>query len=128
MTLDSSAVVAVVCREPGFEVLLRKMSEARVVIVGAPTVAEMQLVLSIKLGRDAGPVVDQFLQELQAIVVPFGRDHLMSFSEAFNRFGKGRHPARLNFGDCFTYATAKVARMPVLFTGQDFSLTDLTAA
>jgi ribonuclease VapC len=128
MTLDSSAIVAVICREPGYEELLRKMTIARVVMIGAPTVAECQLVLSIKLGRDGGAIVDQFLNELRALIVPFGHDHITSFYEAFIRFGKGRHPARLNMGDCFTYATAKVAGMPVLFTGGDFTLTDLKAA
>ena len=128
MTLDSSAIVAVVCREPGYEDMLRKMTEARVVMIGAPTVAESQLVLTIKLGRDGGSIVDQFLNEIQALIIPFGRDHISSFYEAFIRFGRGRHPARLNMGDCFTYATARVAGMPVLFTGDDFSQTDLKAA
>jgi ribonuclease VapC len=132
MTLDSSAIVAVICREPGYEELLRKMATSRVVVIGAPTVAECQLVLSIKLGRgsgaDAGAIVDQFLGEVQALIVPFGRDHISSFYGAFHRFGKGRHPARLNMGDCFTYATAKVAGMPLLFTGGDFALTDLKCA
>jgi len=128
MTLDSSAIVAVVCREPGYEELLRKMASARVVLIGAPTVAESHLVLSIKLGGDGGTIVDQFLAEIQATIVPFGRDHISSFLEAFLRFGKGRHPARLNMGDCFTYATAKIAGTPVLFTGGDFALTDLRSA
>ncbi len=128
MTLDSSAIVAVVCREPGFEELLRKMASARVVLIGAPTVAECQLVLSIKLGVDGGAIVDQLLAEIQAMIVPFGRDHISSFLEAFLRFGQGRHPARLNMGDCFTYATAKIAGTPVLFTGGDFALTDLRSA
>jgi ribonuclease VapC len=128
MTIDSSAVVAVICRESGYEELLHKMATARVVLIGAPTVAECQLVLTIKLGREGGGVVDPFLTEVQARVIPFGRDHISSFLEAFLRFGKGRHPARLNMGDCFTYAVAKVAGTPLLFAGRDFSLTDLQAA
>ncbi len=87
---------------------------------------------TIKLGRDnavdAGAIVAQFLSEIQALIVPFSRDHISSFYGAFLRFGKGRHAARLNMGDCFTYATAKVAGMPLLFTGDDFALTDLKAA
>lgn len=128
MTLDSSAVIAVICGEDGCETLLRKIAAARVVIIGAPTVAESQLALSVKLRRDAGGLVDQFLLEARAMVVPFGRDHVSAFFEAFLRFGKGRHAARLNMGDCFTYAIAKVARMPVLFVGEDFSQTDLDLA
>jgi len=128
MTLDTSAVIAVICGEAGCETLLRKIAAARVVIIGAPTVAECQLALSVKLRRDAGGLVDQFLIEARAVVVPFGQDHVSLFFEAFLRFGKGRHPARLNMGDCFTYATAKLARMPVLFVGEDFSQTDLELA
>ena len=128
MTLDTSAIVAVICQESGFDRLLRKIGVARVLVIGAPTVAETQLALTVKLGRDAGALVEQFLVETQTMVIPFGRDHISVFFEAYMRFGKGRHPARLNMGDCFTYATAKVAGMPVLFTGDDFSQTDLAAA
>ena len=128
MTLDSSAIVAILCREPGFEDLLGKLNTARLIIVGAPTVAECQLVVTIKIGREGGMIVERFLNEANVVVVPFGRDHVSFFYEGFLRFGKGRHPARLNMGDCFTYATARVASMPVLFTGGDFALTDLTPA
>ena len=68
------------------------------------------------------------LAELQATIVPFARNHLSIFYEAFQRYGKGRHPARLNMGDCFTYAIAKASGLPVLFVGDDFTQTDLTAA
>lgn len=128
MILDSSAIVAIICREPGYQSLIDKVGAARHLLVGAPTLSETQLVLTIKLGYDAGPVVEQFLTEARILVLPFSREHVSVFMEAFLRYGKGRHPARLNMGDCFTYATAKVARMPVLFIGDDFSKTDLIAA
>jgi ribonuclease VapC len=128
LILDSSAIVAMVCREPGYEELLRKIGSARIIVIGAPTVAETQLALTIKLRRDASALVEQLLVETRAVVVPFGRDHISAFFEAFLRFGKGRHPARLNMGDCFTYAIAKIAGMPVLFVGDDFSKTDLPIA
>jgi ribonuclease VapC len=115
MTVDSSALVAVLCQEPGHLELLRNMHTARLIAVGAPN-----------RYRDA--LVDQFLAEIHAMVVPFGRDHIAPFYDAFRRFGKGRHPARLNMGDCFTYAIAKVAGMPLLFVGEDFAQTDLPAA
>ncbi|MGI8742081.1 MAG: type II toxin-antitoxin system VapC family toxin [Bryobacteraceae bacterium] len=66
--------------------------------------------------------------ETQTLVLPFGRDHISAFFEAFLRFGKGRHPARLNMGDCFTYAIAKVADMPILSGGEDFFQTDVATA
>ena len=128
MTLDSSSIIAVICQEPDYDTLVRKMVAARVLTVGAPKVAETQLALTIKRGGDAGALTDQFLSEIQAVIVPFGRDHISTFYAAFLRFGKGRHPARLNMGDCFSYATAKVAGMPLLFTGGDFTLTDIAAA
>lgn len=128
MILDSSAVIAAICREPECERILSKIGSAEVVAIGAPTVAESQLALTVKLGWEAGPLVEQFLAQAGASVVPFGRYHIPAFLEAFLRFGKGRHPARLNMGDCFTYAIAKLAGQPVLFTGNDFSQTDLDIA
>jgi ribonuclease VapC len=132
LILDSSAVVAVICREPGYEQLLQKIALARTVAIGAPTVAETQMVVEIKLGskrgRDGAALVDQFLTEIQALVIPFTRNHLSIFFEAFRRYGKGRHPARLNMGDCFTYAVAKAAGMQVLYVGEDFSHTDIESA
>ncbi len=104
------------------------MTTARVVMIGAPTVAEKQLVLTVRFGPNAGALVDQFLSEIQALIVPFGRDHVSTFQDSFARYGKGCHPARLNMGDCFSYAVAKIAGMPVLFIGNDFSLTDLKLA
>jgi ribonuclease VapC len=86
------------------------------------------MVLSIKLGPDGAVKSDQLLAELQATIVPFGRHHLAIFYDAFRRYGKGRHRARLNMGDCFTYAIAKASGMPVLFVGEDFAQTDLTPA
>jgi ribonuclease VapC len=132
LILDSSAVVAVICREPGYEDLLEKIALARTVAIGAPTVAEAQMVLEIKLGskrgRDGAALVDQFLAEIQALVIPFTRSHISIFFEAFRRYGKGRHPARLNMGDCFTYAIANAAGMQVLYVGEDFSRTDIRSA
>jgi ribonuclease VapC len=132
LILDSSAVVAVICREPGYDELLRKIALARTVVIGAPTVAETQMVIEIKLGskrgQDGAALVDRFLAEIQALVVPFSRNHISIFFEAFRRYGKGRHPARLNMGDCFTYAVARAAGMQVLYVGEDFGQTDLEPA
>jgi ribonuclease VapC len=118
----------VICRESGYEELLRKIARAPTIAIGAPTVAETQMLLTIKLGADGAARADLFLAEIQALVIPFARDHISIFFEAFQRFGKGRHPARLNMGDCFTYAVAKAARMRVLYVGEDFSQTDLEPA
>ena len=120
-----------ICREPGYEELLRKIALARTVAIGAPTLAETQMVVEIKLGsrrQDGAALVDQFLAEIQALVIPFARNHISVFFEAFRRYGKGRHRAHLNMGDCFTYAVAKAAGMPVLYVGGDFRRTDLESA
>lgn len=128
LILDSSAVVAILCREPGFEILLQKIGAARLILIGAPTLAETQLAMTVKLKRDASALVEQFVAETETVVAPFGREHIATFFTAFITYGKGRHPARLNMGDCFTYATAKVAGLPILYVGSDFSLTDIESA
>jgi ribonuclease VapC len=128
LILDSSAIVAIVCREQGYERILEKIENAQTILIGAPTVAETELTLTVKLGRDANILVEEFLAVTQTDVAPFTREHVSAFFEGFLRFGKGRHAARLNMGDCFTYAIAKVAGMPVLLTGNDFSQTDIMSA
>jgi ribonuclease VapC len=91
-------------------------------------VSETQLAITIKAGPDYALRVEQFLGQIRAIIIPFGRDHLSFFFDAFRQYGKGRHPARLNMGDCFTYAVAKATGLPLLFVGDDFKKTDLTPA
>ena len=128
MILDSSAIVAILCREPGHLTLIEKMLTAGMVAVGAPTVFETAMVLSIKVKRDGLALVHDFLQESGVIVAPFTADHASAAFAAYLRFGKGRHRAALNFGDCLSYAAAKVAGQPLLFVGEDFSQTDVLAA
>ena len=73
-------------------------------------------------------MLSAFLRRLEAEVVPFNEEHLDAAATAFIRFGRGRHPAALNFGDCMSYAVASVAGMPLLFSGEDFSKTDIAQA
>ena len=86
------------------------------------------MVLDSRLGEDPRPLLVGFLRRLDAEVVALREEHWEVAVEAFLRYGKGRHPAGLNFGDCLAYAVSKVAGMPLLFTGQDFAKTDVTAA
>ena len=97
-------------------------------MVGAPTLLETVMVLSARLGQDARPIVFAFLRRLEAEVLPFQQEHLDAATTAFLRFGRGRHPAGLNFGDCMSYAVAAVAGLPLLFTGEDFTKTDIARA
>ena len=128
MVLDSSAIVAIHLREPGHEGLIERIDAAEVVVVGVPTLLETAMVLTARLGQDARPMIFAFLRRLEAEVVPFNEEHLDAATTAFIRFGRGRHPAALNFGDCMSYAIASVAGMPLLFTGADFSQTDIAQA
>ena len=128
MVLDSSAIVAIQLRESGSADLMARIEMATVVIVGSPTLLETATVLTVRLRQDARPVLFAFLRKVRAEIVPFTEEHLDAAVAAFLRFGRGRHPAALNFGDCMAYAVASVAGMPLLFTGQDFSRTDIPSA
>lgn len=128
MILDTSAIVAIALKEPGFEGMLDKLLEASAVGVGAPTLTETAIVLSARLSSDARGLLARFLQEGSIATVPFGETHYGGAVEAWLRFGKGRHPAALNFGDCMSYATAKLAEQPLLCSGPDFERTDLDLA
>ena len=128
MILDSSAIVAIVLREPGVERLLDRLIAASSVAVGIPTLTETAIDLSSRLGRDTRGLLSRFLQEGSIITVPFGEPHWGVSVDAWLRYGKGRHPAALNFVDCMSYATAKVAAEPLLCVGEDFARTDLDLA
>jgi ribonuclease VapC len=126
--LDSSAVVSVLLREPGHEELETKMRDAGLLAIGAPTLFESRTVMVRRYGAPGLKEVDRFFAGLAAEVIPFDRVHAEVAGEASIRFGKGRHPAKLNYGDCMTYATARLANEPLLFIGNDFALTDIEPA
>jgi ribonuclease VapC len=125
MVLDSSAIVAIHLKEPGHDQLVEAIDRAEVVVVGVPTLLETTMVLTTRLGYDARPLLRAFLHRLDAEIVAFNQEHLDAATAAFLRFGRGRHPAGLNFGDCMAYAIASVVGMPLLFTGDDFARTDI---
>ncbi len=128
MILDSSVLVAILFAEPGYLDLIDRILEADRVAVGAPTLAETGLVLlGRRAGRNAG-AVEALIEELGVSVRPFGAAECQIAVEAFRRFGRGRHAAALNFGDCLAYATAKAARDSLLYVGNDFSRTDIKPA
>ena len=128
MVLDSSAIVAIHLKEPGHDRLIEALDKSEVVVVGVTTLLETAMVLTARLGQDARPLLSAFLRRLEAEVVAFNEEHLDAATTAFLRFGRGRHPAALNFGDCMSYAVAAVAGMPLLFTGEDFNQTDIARA
>ena len=128
MILDSSAILAVLLDEPEAERLVDRMLEADLVGVGAPTLCETGMVLASRLGPESRGVLERFLQEFEVVELPFGGEHWREAVEAFRRYGRGRHAAALNFGDCLSYATARLSGRPLLFVGDDFSRTDVEAA
>lgn len=128
MTLDSSALVAILFAEPGYLDLLDRLLEADTVRAGAPTLVETGLVLAGRRGTPVGRELDNLVRELGITVVPFGEAEWHAAIAAFMRYGRGRHPAALNFGDCLAYAAAAVAGDSLLFVGDDFRRTDIPVA
>lgn len=125
MIIDSSAIVAVFLREKGSDRVLDALETADACRVGAPTLVETAMLLTGRLGDDGRTMLLSFLQEVNVDVLSFSDAHWRIAQSAFVRYGKGRHPAALNFGDCLTYATAYVAGEPLLCVGDDFAQTDL---
>lgn len=128
MILDSSAVVSVILEEEGHGRLADAIADEGDVAIGAPTLFETCMVLVGYLGLRGRGLVSQFMERYEVVIVPFDHRHWSVAAEAFMRYGKGRHPATLNYGDCMTYATAYVTEQPLLFIGEDFAKTDLASA
>jgi len=128
MIVDTSALVALVLREPGYEAIQGKLEEAPAPLIGGPTLTEPGIVLSPRLDRDARALIARLVQDAGIEVVPFTDVHASAAVDAWLRFGKGRHPAALNFGDCCTYALAHLSGQPLLCTGDGFPQTDLRLA
>ena len=128
MILDASAVVAILLREPGFEHLVDAIGQSPAVGIGAPTLVESGIVVATRLGPNARDLAAAMIREAEVDVIPFAEDHGIVAVDAFLRYGKGRHRANLDFGDCLSYAIATLAARPLLFVGDDFRHTDVTAA
>lgn len=128
LILDSSAVIAVILREKGHGRLVEAMDGAAELAIGAPTLFEIDNVMARRFEDGDGGLVAAFLADNGVEVIAFEERHRSLAREAQLRYGKGRHPAKLNYGDCMTYATARLAERPLLFTGNDFARTDLRRA
>jgi len=124
IVLDTSAMVAMVSGEEGADQLLERTQSYTHKLVGAPSMLEAAMVL---VGRKGLRVSDltAFLSRIESEIVAFDSHHAEMAAQAFEQYGRARHPAGLNFGDCMSYAIAKRANAPILFTGNDFSRTDL---
>ncbi|MBZ5557776.1 MAG: type II toxin-antitoxin system VapC family toxin [Acidobacteriia bacterium] len=128
MTLDSSALIAILFAEAGHLDLIDRILTAETVRIGTPTLVETSLVFAGRRRRAAVGEVEALLHELGVTVVPFGEREWHAAVAAFLRFGRGHHKAALNVGDCLAYASAHVANDSLLFTGDDFARTDIAPA
>lgn len=125
MVIDTSAVLAILTREPAADRLVAAVEADRTRLVSAATVVEASLVLLGRYGEAGDPQLDRLLRSIGAEVVPVGEDQVALARDAALRFGRGRHRAALNFGDCFSYALSVARAEPLLFVGDDFAQTDV---
>jgi ribonuclease VapC len=125
LVVDTSAAVAIVLGEPGSEELLVRLEAALARLMSAAIRVELGIVIEARLWPAGQDVVDRFLRDAKIDIVPVDADLAARAMSGWRRYGKGRHPAGLNFGDCFTYALAERTGHPVLCTGDDFAATDI---
>lgn len=129
MVIDSSALVALLLGEPESPAFTQAIAAAAVRQVSAASYLETAIVMTGRLGSSARDVVNRLVDELSLEIIPFSREQAELALSAYRRFGRGSgHPARLSFGDCFTYALAAQTGESVLFKGGDFSHTELPLA
>jgi ribonuclease VapC len=129
IVVDTSALIAILRDEPEAEAFLRIIADADGCLMISVSVMEASMVLAGRSGSETSWLgLDQFIARAEIEVV--AQDHVLAGlgRDAFLRFGKGRHPAALNMGDCASYALAKARGLPLLFKGNDFRHTDLTPA
>lgn len=129
IVVDSSALVAIVKREPEADNFLHIIAAAAERLLSSVSLLETSMVLCGRAGAKAAwTELDALIQEARIKVVAHDASLALLARDAFLRFGKGRHPAALNLGDCAAYALAKSRDVPLLFKGSDFSRTDLISA
>lgn len=125
MVIDTSAVLAIFLREPERESFLRAILDASSRLISAANALEAGIVLEAKRGEAAGREYDLFVVRVNLEIVPVDAEQIDIARSAWRHFGKGRHPAGLNFGDCFAYALAKSSGELLLAKGTDFQQTDI---
>jgi ribonuclease VapC len=125
MVLDTSALLAIFLAEPERKPFLEAILQAETRMISAATVLETGIVLEARRGESAGREFDLFVVRANLQIVPVDSEQAEIARSAWRKYGKGRHPAGLNFGDCFAYALAKSAGEPLLSKGNDFAETDV---
>lgn len=127
MVIDTSAIVAIAQNEPEAPTLEQRIADDPVRFISAATLLEAAMVLETRFGEPGGAELDLWLARANVEIVAVEAEHADQARRAWRRYGKGRHPAGLNYGDCFSYALAKLTDEPLLFKGNDFAQTDIRA-
>ena len=125
MVIDSSVLIAILLAEPDAEYYANLLSEASDIYVSAVSVFESSMVIESKKGEEGAKQYDLLLEIISPAIVAFDSQQAILARIAWQNYGKGRHPAKLNFGDCCSYAIAKYLNQSLLFKGDDFSKTDI---
>ncbi|MET3649153.1 type II toxin-antitoxin system VapC family toxin [Phyllobacterium ifriqiyense] len=128
MIVDTSALVAILYLEPEAASFVKIIHDTEVTRISVANYVELAMVVEGQLGADGMRQAEAFFRRAGILVEPVTLEHGELARQAFLDFGKGRHKAGLNFGDCFAYALAKASGEPLLFKGNDFSQTDVHAA
>jgi ribonuclease VapC len=128
MIVDTSALLAVLFGEKDAETYARAISEAEVCRISAATFVEVSIVVESQTGDAGSRQWDSFFRTASISIEPVTEEHAHAARQAWSDFGQARHAAGLNFGDCFSYALAKISGEPLLFKGQDFRKTGIPAA
>lgn len=125
LVVDTSAAVAVLTGETGADWLLSTLAEAHRSLMPAATYLELGMVIESRLGQAGTGVAARFVRDAEVEIVDVDARTAERALEGWRRFGKGRHPAKLNFGDCLVYGVAAELDLPILCTGDDFALADV---
>lgn len=125
MVIDTSAIIAIALNEPDAPRFERAIADDPVRLISSATLFEAAIVLESRFGEAGGAELDLWLAKAEVEIAPVDAQHADQARRAWRRYGKGRHSAGLNYGDCFSYALAKLADEPLLFKGNDFSQTDI---
>jgi len=125
MIIDTSAIIAILAGEPDAAHFAQMIELDPAPRIGAPALLEASMVLTRWFGDGAEAALDAFVRESAAEIVAFDLPQLRAAQSAYRQYGKGRHPAGLNFGDCMSYALAQVCGEELLFKGEDFAQTDI---
>jgi ribonuclease VapC len=128
MILDTSSLVAIIAEEPDAELYIEAISRAQLCRISAGNFLELSIVIESQFGSDVLRQCDALFRRVGIVIEPVTVEHIHVARQAHHDFGKGRHPAGLNFGDCFAYPLARATGEPLLFKGGYFRKTDIVSA